>query len=200
MNFRMKYSKEEIKELFKSWFVISLIFTIAFKGLTLDPSAIFTFGISAFTVGLGFILHELAHKYLAQKYGCWAEFRAHNRLLLFGLILSIFGLVLVAPGGVYIKGYVTKRKHGHIALAGPVMNFLLGGIFLLIWLFIPVQIFSTISLVGMKINFLLGAFNMIPFPIFDGYKVMKWNKTIYWIIFIIARVLGLFALKGGINF
>ena len=35
-----------------------------------------------------FVLHELAHKFSARKYGCWAEFRASPGGLRFGVFLA----------------------------------------------------------------------------------------------------------------
>ena len=40
-------------------------------------------------LGPAFIIHELAHKFLARHYGCWAEFRADPKGLRTGIILSL---------------------------------------------------------------------------------------------------------------
>jgi hypothetical protein len=49
-----------------------------------------------------FLVHELAHKLLAQFYGSWAEFRAN----LYGLIVTAISVLLpfkfIAPGAVMI--------------------------------------------------------------------------------------------------
>ena len=34
------------------------------------------------TVGSGFLIHELCHKVVAQRYRCWAEFRSDDKMLL----------------------------------------------------------------------------------------------------------------------
>lgn len=176
----MKLTRE-IRDLVKAWFIISLAFAIAFSGGRLFDSAILLiFLVSAFTVGLGFILHELAHRYFAIRYGAKAEFHANNTMLFIALLFSFFGFIFAAPGAVVIHGYLTKRKYGHIALAGPMMNILLGGVFLLFGLFLPVTM--PVAKPGMLINFWLALFNMLPFPIFDGFKVLKWNKLIYGLV------------------
>ncbi len=176
----MKITRE-IKDLVKAWFIISLAFAIAFSGGRLFDSAILIiFLVSAFTVGLGFILHELAHRYFATKYGAKAEFYANNTMLFFALLFSFFGFIFAAPGAVVIRGYLTKRKYGHIALAGPAMNILLGIVFLLLGIFVPETI--PVAKPGMMINFWLALFNMLPFPIFDGFKVLKWNKLVYGLV------------------
>lgn len=181
----------EAKDLVKAWFIISLAFAIAFnRGGLFDPGILIIFLVSAFTVGLGFILHELAHRYFARKYGATAEFYANNTMLGLALIFSFFGFIFAAPGAVVIRGYLTKRKYGHIALAGPAMNVLLGIVFLLLAFFIPAT--NPVAKPGMMINFWLALFNMLPFPIFDGYKVLKWNRIVYAIVLLvcIAAVFG----------
>ena len=183
----MKLTRE-LRDLVKAWFIISLAFAIAFSGRNLFGTEIIViFIVSAFTVGLGFILHELAHRYFARKYGAKAEFYANNRMLMFALIFSFFGFIFAAPGAVVIRGYLTKRKYGHIALAGPMMNVLLGILFLIIALFIPETLVVTKP--GMMINFWLALFNMLPFPIFDGLKVLRWNKIVYGVVLILTIVL-----------
>jgi len=168
----------EIKDLVKAWFIISLAFAIAFSGGGFfDASILVIFLVSAFTVGLGFILHELAHRYFARRYGAHAEFYANNTMLFMALLFSFFGFIFAAPGAVVIRGYLTKRKYGHIALAGPMMNILLGIVFLLFGIFLPVTM--PVAKPGMMINFWLALFNMLPFPIFDGFKVLRWNKIVY---------------------
>ena len=88
------------------------------------------FGISALTVGLGFLLHELAHKYMAERYRFSERFIADDRMLVIMIIISFFGFVFAAPGGVYIQGHLSTEKHGKVALAGPLTNLILALFFL----------------------------------------------------------------------
>lgn len=182
----MKFSRLEIKEIVKAWLAVSLIFGIAFVG----PSAalIVAMPIMLLTAGIGFLLHELAHKYVAQRYGCWAEFRANNQALLFGVLISFTGFVLAAPGGVYIHG-ATAKQHGRIAYAGPMMNLILAAAFYGLSMLTATPLLSELMKYGFKINALLGAFNMIPFPPFDGYSVWRWNKIAYFVGIISAGIL-----------
>ncbi len=183
----MKYSKTEIMHLLRAWFIISLAFAIAFAGFSIDPRFLIVVLVALFTVGIGFVFHELGHKYMAQKYGCWAEFRANNFMLGLALVFSFFGFIFAAPGGVYIKGYLTKRKTAYISLIGPVINLIVGIVFGLIAFFAPIT--HVVCIPGMMINFWLGLFNMLPFPLFDGFKVYIWNKGIYAIFLVLAVVL-----------
>ena len=81
-------------------------------------------------IGPAFLFHEIGHKLVAKKNGCWAEFRADPKGLQFGIALSlILGILFMAPGAVMVAGLVTRRQNGHIAVAGPLTNlslFLIG--------------------------------------------------------------------------
>jgi Zn-dependent protease len=185
----MRFSGFEIKELVKSLVGVSLIFGIATVGLNLKLIA--ALPLMLFTAGVGFLFHELAHKYLAQRYHCWAEFRANNGALLIGLLLSFTGFVLIAPGGVFIHG-ATAKQHGRIAFSGPFMNLLVALAFLGFNLWFPSVIFAY----GFRINALLCAFNLIPFPPFDGFSVWRWSRLAYFLIAGVALIL--FVLSGAL--
>ena len=181
--------KKEAFDLIKAWFILSLAFAIVFNsGKLLDASIIFTFIVSAITVGLGFILHEMGHRTLARRYGATAEFVASNTMLGLALMMSFFGFIFAAPGAVVIRGYLTKRKYGYISMAGPLTNIILGALFLLTAMFVPMQMIMTVCVVGMKINFWLALFNMLPFPMFDGAKVLHWNKIVYAVMLAVSVI------------
>jgi len=111
---KIKFSREEIRDLVKAWIAISISFGVVLGGRELiSVGFLFNFILAAITVGVGFLLHELAHKVMAQKYGCWAEFRAWNPMLIFMLVLSfLFGFVFAAPGAVFIMGHVGVVRNG----------------------------------------------------------------------------------------
>ena len=178
----MKFSQKEIKDFLGAWLLISLAFAVLFTGsANLSPSIFITsFIISLLTAGIGFLFHELMHKYLAQKYHLWAEFRASYPMLWLAVIFSFFGFIIAAPGGVLIQGNLTREKNGKISLAGPTTNLIIAILFLIPLLTISSEGILNLFLVyGFKINSLLALFNLIPFLPFDGYKVLAWNKTVY---------------------
>ncbi len=179
------FSEIELKDLLKAWFAISLAFAIVMGGLT--SGFILAFLISALTVGLGFLFHELGHKFLAQKYGCLAEFRANNMMLILAVVMSFFGFILVAPGGVLISGHVRKEQYGKISAIGPAINLVLAGFFMLM---IPLTtgFLQNIGVYGSKINSLLALFNLIPFAMFDGRKILAWNKIVYGVMVAVALI------------
>jgi Zn-dependent protease len=168
----MRFSRTEIRDLLLAWFAVSLAFAFA-QGL--NAGIIIMFPVAAIAVGLGFLLHELAHKFVAQRYHAWAEFRADKRMLGMMLIVSLFGLIFAAPGAVWIHGITDYRRNGKIALAGPAMNILLSGLFLALSL-TPLSFFA---FYGAQINAWLAVFNLIPFASFDGAKVLAWNRYVW---------------------
>ena len=183
----MRFSSIEIKELLKAWIAVTLAFTILFLDELSFSSAITLFAISLFTVGIGFLLHEVMHKYFATKYGCWAEFRADNKMLIVMILMSFFGFIFAAPGGVYIRGRIDARKNGIISLAGPMTNVALSLIFLLLSSYgMPYVDY------GFRINSWLALFNMIPFYGFDGQKVLAWNKVVYFSVGLVCVLLVFF--------
>ena len=175
---RISFSETELKDLLLAWLAISFAFgnLLAESFATIIPS----FVIASLTVGVGFIFHEIGHKIIAQKYGAWAEFRAWKNMLFMAVIFSFFGFIFAAPGAVMISGRtIGVSRNGKISAAGPIMNFVMALLFLPLALFSSVQILNTIGSYGFMINTWLGLFNLIPFAMFDGKKILAWNRTVY---------------------
>ncbi|MBT3691295.1 peptidase M50 [Candidatus Woesearchaeota archaeon] len=178
----MKFSEKEKYDLFKAWVAISLAFGIIIaKRLDISIfSAEFTplLLVSALSVGIGFLLHEIGHKYVAQKYNFWAEFRSSDRMLMFAILLALFTpIIFAAPGAVMINGYyMTKEKNGKISAAGPLVNLVLAILFIVL---ILAGINNLLTGYGAFINSLIALFNLIPFGNLDGKKILTWNKPVY---------------------
>ena len=184
----MKFSRIEIQHLLRAWILVSIAFAIAFSGFSLDAKFGIAVILSAVTAGIGFIGHELMHKYVAQKYHCWAEFRANDLMLGLMLLFSFMGFIFAAPGGVYITNHITTRKNGIISLAGPLTNIVFGIAFTALTFILPSEL-KPLGTYGMFINFWLGFFNLLPFPGIDGSKVLAWNKWVYGISLAVSIVL-----------
>ncbi|MEE9594978.1 MAG: site-2 protease family protein [Candidatus Hydrothermarchaeales archaeon] len=170
----MKFSSQELKELAISAVVIGFSFAWIMRG---NGSFISLFFVMMISVGSAFIFHELAHKFVAQHYGCWAEYRMWETglIIAFFLAVSPLRLVFAAPGAVYITSHhgITRRENGIISAAGPATNLVLT------LLFIPLRSFAgplgMLGYFGSLINAWLALFNMIPFPPLDGSKVKAWS-------------------------
>ncbi len=181
-------SEIELRDLIKAWIAISLAFGILlfrFYGLSLYSAVI----ISSLTVGVGFLFHELGHKIMAQRYGCFAEFRSFDQMLILAILMSFFGFIFAAPGAVMISGPVGRKRNGKISMAGPSVNIILALLFLALSFADFGGILKIILYYGFMINTWLALFNMIPFGNFDGRKILVWNKAAYGFMVGIAVVL-----------
>jgi Zn-dependent protease len=78
-----------------SWIALVIGFTLVIGGRHLPGIDLIV--VSAFGVGTGFLLHELAHKFIAQRYGYWAEYRANRNGLILIIVMSLMGFILAAP-------------------------------------------------------------------------------------------------------
>ena len=190
----MRFSHVEIQHLLRAWIVISLAFAILNSGgFSLTARFFVAAVISAVTVGVGFLLHELMHKYFAQKYGCRAEFRAFDFMLLIAFVMSFFGFIFAAPGGVFIQGNVNAARSGRISAAGPLTNVVLAAIFigtkLIAEAFYPSQLLLSIAAYGATINAWLAVFNMLPLMGLDGSKVLHWSMKAYIALIVLSLVM-----------
>ncbi|MBN1502495.1 hypothetical protein JW930_03045 [Candidatus Woesearchaeota archaeon] len=186
---RIRFSKTELKQLFISWTLISLAFAMVLTPDYSLGSLILSTLISLFTVGIGFIFHELSHKFVAQYYGCFAEFRSNMQMLIFALVTAFFGFVYAAPGAVVIFGHVSNSEHGKISLAGPAANFIVALGFFVLRLLVPSSLIRIVFGYGAYINSFLAVFNLIPFGNMDGVKVFKWNKVVYFSVMALSGLL-----------
>jgi Zn-dependent protease len=192
-----RISRREEFDLFVAWIAISLAFAIIFLRDTdtgqVDPVVALLFlGISLFTVGIGFILHEMAHKFTAIKYGFWAEFRKDNMMLVVAVALAaLVGVVFAAPGATVIydtngRG-ISREQNGKISVAGPIVNLVLCIPFAALLIYGGTgNIVTMIGMIGFQVNAMIAAFNMLPVSILDGKKVFAWNKAVFVVIILAA--------------
>lgn len=172
--------------------------------------------------------HEFAHAWAANKLGDETP-RVQGRLNLnplshvdpvgfVFLIVAGFGWgkpVQIDPRNFNGK-YSLSKAEAIVSAAGPIMNFILAFVFLIIYyiLFVATNTLSSLSIewqqiifavvtYTVSINIGLGVFNLIPLPPLDGskilmhflpYKAKEWfykNQQIFYIVFLIIFVTGL---------
>jgi Zn-dependent protease len=197
---KLKFSDVEIGHLWKAWVLVSLAFAISLTVPDfLSINLAINFIIATITVGIGFIAHELAHKVVAQKYRCFAEFRANFFMLIFAIVIAFTGTLFAAPGAVMIFGEIDRKQHGIVALAGPLMNIIIALLFIPLMLLFPYSIIGVVAGYGFRINSWLGLFNLIPFGPFDGKKIMDWSPAVLFTMIMAAAILTFFGgrLLGG---
>lgn len=165
------FSRRETGDLAKAWALVTAAFALLLGAQT--PTSVIAVGV---IVGGAVIFHEIAHKYVAQRYGYQARFVSNDGMLLAGVGMALFGFIFLAPGAVHTRGQLNPRHQAFIAWAGPAVNAVLA-----------VAGYALIGITGLhgyfgllfRINALLGAFNMLPVPGFDGQKIWAGDKTLY---------------------
>jgi len=191
-----KFSRIELKQLIISIIVLTIAFAFAlsknnlFYGFTLGfnlENLPFFLGLSFIGILSAFFFHELSHKFMAQKYGLWAEYRMFPQGLYFALLFGILTpFVFAAPGAVMFRGDSREFETGHIAVAGPSANIAISVITLPIYLYLFETNIGYIIGFICFINAFLATFNLLPFGPLDGTKVIRWNATVWIILLIIA--------------
>ncbi|MFB6178909.1 MAG: metalloprotease [Halorientalis sp.] len=194
----MRFSTRELLDFGVAWVALSAAFTIFFDRpafLAFDlPLLGHLLALSLLTVGVGFLLHEMAHKVTAIRFGQIAEFRADYGMLFIAVVSAMAGFIFAAPGAVYHRGRSTVRENGLIALAGPVTNLGLAVVFLPLLLF--GGFLGQVGYLGVIVNLFLAGFNMLPVGPLDGKTVLHWHKGVFVVVFVPAVALGLFAMFG----
>jgi len=189
------FSQKEVRDIIIAWAALALAFTIAYSGGLAGGGSLIRGGfptlffVAFVAVGSGFVLHELMHKFTAERYGYWAEFRMWVMGIVLALITSTLGFIFAAPGATYIQGYnVSERQNGIISLAGPATNVVIAFVFLLVGI-VGTGIVSEIGAIGFPVNLFLATFNMLPIMPLDGAKVFRWSK-ILWAAFFVPLLIG----------
>lgn len=132
-----------------------------------------------------FILHELSHKAVAQYYGMWAEFRLNMMGVLITLLSIFLPIKLISPGSVMVVGEADRSVVGKSALAGPLTNIVLS----LIFMFWALILHSSSAIIGAVFSPWIALFNLIPFGMLDGAKVLWWNWRIWAVSFSVSLLL-----------
>ena len=172
------FSQIEVRDILIAWAALALAFTIASRG-GLAGNLVTAYFVAFVAVGSGFVLHELMHKFTAERYGYWAEFRMWVMGIVLALVTSTLGVIFAAPGATYISGMnISKEENGVISIAGPLMNIVIAVLFLPFALF-GTGNWGTLGAFGTYINIFLALFNMLPIGPLDGSKVFRWNLAVW---------------------
>lgn len=206
-NFSRRFTAREVEHILIAWLTLSLAFGYVLDRNVQSIGFLLVLAASAIVLGCGFIMHELMHKFTAQKYRYRAEFIIWPWGILLALVTALFGFIFAAPGATYFEpdpreqyldpsGFA--KRYGIISLAGPKINIIFGFAFLLLFI-LSVHLLSNsigyftlfvflVTGLGSYINFYLAAFNLLPINPLDGYKVFNWNKS-YWAGFFVLSII-----------
>ncbi len=146
------------------------------------------------TLCIAFSVHEFAHAYTAFKFGDRTAQKEGRLTLsplahvdLFGLLfLFIAGFGWAKPVPINPRNFKHPRLHSIlVSIAGPISNLLLAALGLILW-----AVINRFGLIGsvpdwfstgfydffsiyFRINLMLFAFNLLPFPPLDGYRIIE---------------------------
>ncbi len=204
MSHSSRIGRTELLDLSLSLAVLAFAFSIII-GDSDVPGADILF-ISAIGVGSGFLLHEMAHKFVAQRYGYWAEYRANRMGLIFIITMAFMGFIFAVPGAVMIRKdpyYMSRFASPHsdgfpldpaettaereelwISLAGPMTNIVLTMLFfsLIKSGIVTGGLLMGVAYFGFFINLILAGFNMIPVGPLDGAKIFRGSRLVWAIV------------------
>ena len=186
---RYATSPIEIRDLLIAFIVLTFDLMLIIGSLSLFAGvsslagflSLSTFAIAATAAVTGFLAHELAHKFVAQRHHAWAEFRMSPAGLAFSVLTASFGFLFAAPGATVVGGMNDLREWGRTSLAGPMTNLVFSAVFLAGAVAASVSHLSA-AVVGALLwltffNGWFATFNLLPFGPLDGAKVMRWSRT-----------------------
>lgn len=206
-------SRVEIRDLVVAFVVLTFDLMLIIGSLSLFAGigsitsflALTTFAIAATAALTGFLAHELAHKFVAQRHHAWAEFRMSPFGLIFSVLTASFGFLFAAPGATVVGGMNDPREWGRTSLAGPMTN-----LFFSVGFFAGAIAAAFANLPGALTGALLwltffngwfATFNLLPFGPLDGAKVMRWSRSTWVSAFAVCALmtlLGALVLYGRI--
>ena len=200
-----RYTKSEVRDLIIAFIVLTFCFAFATSGFDLH-AFISCLPIVVIGVVIGSLFHELAHKFVAKKYGCDAEFKLWPLGLLIAVASSFFGVVFASPGTTQISiDNISDEIKGKIYIAGPMANIALALVFIALSLALSpfksssdiYHLMYLICTIGFSVNCFLATFNLFPIYSLDGTKVLKWSALIWIVTIAIAGILMLISISIG---
>lgn len=184
---RFRFSTTEIRDLTLSALLVSGV-GLSFLGSGLATSRLDIVAVLVVVFTGSFLIHEMAHKFIAQRYGLWAEFR----LTLIGALLTLISVIspfkIISPGAVMIAGAAGKDTVGKTAVSGPFTNLTICAVSFAFTFLAPLgSPFFEVALFSAAFNAFIAVLNLVPFGILDGWKVFQWSRLI-WVIAFLSSV------------
>lgn len=148
---------------------------------------------------IAFLPHELAHRYLARKFGYIAFFQIWPQgifiallalIASFGLIKFIaLGAVMIYPisfrGGFLIEKRISIKENALISLAGPLVNIVICILSLLLYFITKINFLLYIT----QVNAWISVFNLLPIFPLDGSKIFVYSYKKWILMFFFSFIL-----------
>ena len=198
---KKRFSRQELLDIAVSMLVLGVAFAILYRSGTVMDCLRYHLGdtlcwlsliaICLCLVFFSFLLHELGHKFVAQKYGLWSEFRMYPMGLVLTIVTAFLGFLFAAPGAVYIRGNMSDDTNGKVSIAGPAVNIVLavaaiaglvavhGSMGDVVFLHDMSLLVYVVLMMMASLNAFLALFNLLPVPPLDGSKIIKWNPAVW---------------------
>lgn len=185
MKARTMFSSTEVTHILISVLVLCLVFS--YPEFLANPYFLL---VSLGVLGVAFMGHELAHKFVAIREGFHSEYRMWPQGLAMAVLLAFAtggSFIFAAPGAVYFNrtpfsaGY-NRKKLTRITMAGISFNIAL------MWASLTAFYVSGISVLAYMavINGWLAIFNLLPFGMLDGHKLFKLDRNIWIVLLVLA--------------
>ncbi len=171
-----------------SWVVGLAALAFAWGGLSaLTPT--FYLRPSFIAILAGFVVHEMAHKMVAIRYGLRAGFVAFGPGLLITFLSGVIpGLVILAPGYVRVVGYGHHpRAFLYSVASGPASNIILSAASILLLTLLPETPLDPYLHSMASINAYLAFFNLLPVPPLDGSKILRSDVRL-WAVMMLSSI------------
>ena len=195
---RRRYELNEYLALALSVIVVALVFT-GWEGIITSNK--FRLATAFIGVSTAFLFHELAHRAVARKFGCYARYVISPLGLIITLLTVFTPIKIIMTGYVgiicpppytfgYGYGYTDpKRLYALIAMAGPLTNIALSVIFYsLTYAPLPLTYLRIFNFAA-EINAWIAFFNLIPIPPLDGSKIFTYNPILSIFLVMVSVVL-----------
>ena len=140
---KSRFSRREIRDLGIAVLLATLVGLSLIGGppigiitAVLALPGLFAAGLWWYPVGMiglfifAFLTHELVHKFVAQNYGMYSEFRMMPQGYYLSFIAILFAVPIFGTGVVDTRGAKSLDEAAKSTLAGPLSNLVLGGVFL----------------------------------------------------------------------
>ncbi|MFC7339319.1 site-2 protease family protein [Haloferula chungangensis] len=166
----------------RPWFWITMIiFGSLWTGSGSSRDAVILIALFVIAGSLSILVHELGHALVGRAFGAPT-----------GIVLEAFGGYAAFPAGAFTRG-----QNFLVTAAGPGIQLIWGGIFLLILLFgnLPDTMIQRFVTYSVAVSFIWAIFNLLPVLPLDGGRLVehtlgpKRTRTTLWISFATAVVI-----------
>ncbi|MEM2926807.1 MAG: GNAT family N-acetyltransferase [Candidatus Bathyarchaeia archaeon] len=141
---------------------------------------------------ISLLIHELPQSFAAKRLGLETTFKAWSSGLIFSTFLGFLGLFFPAYGSTYIKRldwwYDPKKDGTGIVFAlGPISSLMLSFLLLTISSMTKEKLLVASATVGYVTSLSIAILNLIPIKaaggfVWDGKKILDWNKGLWGIL------------------